>query len=106
MDPMQPTSIRFAAASAAIGRAARTQGVAPPAFRSPPGRRGAVRTIRRSPGGRTTVAVAIRQRPWSAVLADMVEGVIVANRLAGPAADACREALWSALEGDARSHAA
>ena len=43
----------------------------------------------------------LRQRPWVAVLADMVEGVVVANRLCGSAADEVRTALWHALEGTA-----
>jgi hypothetical protein len=34
-----------------------------------------------------------------AVLADMVEGVVVANRLSGAAADQCRTAMWTAVEG-------
>jgi hypothetical protein len=34
------------------------------------------------------------------VLADLVEGVVVANGLSGAAADGCRTALWAALEGD------
>jgi hypothetical protein len=34
---------------------------------------------------------------WVAVLADMVEGVVVANRLRGPTADRAREALWAAV---------
>jgi hypothetical protein len=33
------------------------------------------------------------------VLADLVEGVVVANGITGPAADGCRTALWAALEG-------
>ena len=46
------------------------------------------------------VAVRLRGRPWSAVVSDMVEGVIVANRLGGADADGARRALWSALESD------
>jgi len=66
-----------------------------PGFRSPPRLAGASRTIRRRPGG-GVVAVRVQGRPWVAVLADMVEGVVVANRLQGPAADRAREALWMA----------
>ena len=47
-------------------------------------------------GSGVTVAVALRDRPWGAVVADMVEGVVVANRLAGVAADRARAALWEA----------
>jgi hypothetical protein len=54
------------------------------------------------------VAVRYRDRPWSAVLADMVEGVVVTNHLVGADADAARTALWVVLEqtGDAPSPAA
>jgi hypothetical protein len=43
------------------------------------------------------VAVSLRGRPWPAVLADMVEGVIVTNNLTGAPADQCRAALWDVL---------
>jgi hypothetical protein len=32
------------------------------------------------------------------VLADMVDGVVIANSLDGAAADRCRAALWAALD--------
>ncbi|HUW04197.1 MAG TPA: hypothetical protein VMW08_17725 [Acidimicrobiales bacterium] len=103
---MQPTSLRFAAASRALAHAARNQGLVVPAFRSPPGRRSSVRTIRRGRSGTVTVAVAIHDRPWGLVVADMIDGVTVANELSGPAADAWREAGWMAIEGDGRAQAA
>lgn len=103
---MQPTSLRFAAASRALAEASRRQGLAAPAFRSPPGRSGSVRTLRRSRAGTVTVSVAIHDRPWGAVLADMIEGVVVANGLDGPAAASWREAAWWAVEGDPRAQAA
>jgi hypothetical protein len=40
------------------------------------------------------VAVALRDRPWPAVVADMVEGVVAANRLTGVRADHVRAGLW------------
>jgi hypothetical protein len=43
------------------------------------------------------VAVALRHRPWAAVVADMVEGVVATNRLAGVGADRARAALWRAV---------
>ncbi len=36
----------------------------------------------------------LRGRPWVAVLADMIEGVIAANRLVAPQADRLRADLW------------
>ena len=95
MGPMEPTSLRFARLARTLGEAARAQGLRAPSYRSPPRLTGVSRSIvRRGPG--VTVAVALRDRPWGAVVADMVEGVVVANRLAGVAADRARAALWEA----------
>jgi len=43
------------------------------------------------------VAVRLRGRPWAAVLADMVEGVVAANDLHAAEADRARAALWEAV---------
>ena len=94
---MQATSLRFAAAVRALGRASRAHGLVAPGFRSPP-RVEADRSLRWRPDGSAVVAVRLRERPWSAVLADMVEGVVVANGLEGRRADRCRRALWQAVE--------
>jgi hypothetical protein len=90
------TAVQFAEGARAVARAARARGLVAPAFRSPPKLTGVDRSIRRYEGG-CAVAIRTRGRPWVAVAADMVEGVIVANRLAGPAALRVRGALWSAL---------
>jgi hypothetical protein len=44
------------------------------------------------------VAVRVRGRPWVAVLGDLVEGIVVANRLQGGDADRARTALWAVVE--------
>ncbi len=41
------------------------------------------------------MAVRLRGRPWVAVLADMIEGVVAANRLASPRSDRLRAELWA-----------
>jgi hypothetical protein len=93
---MEPTSLRFARLARSLGEAARAQGLRAPAFRSPPRLAGVTRSIvRRGPA--VTVAVALRDRPWPAVVADMVEGVVAANRLAAVRADRARAALWAAV---------
>ena len=98
---MAAASIRFAAAARRLAAACRARHLDVPAFRSPPRLSGAARSIRRRPDGAAVVAVAIRGRPFPAVAADMVEGVLVANRLAGPAAEGHRAALLAAvLEGE------
>lgn len=94
---MESTSIRFAGAARDLGRAARLCGLTPPAFTSPPRLDGYSRTIRRRPNG-STVSIVIRNRPWSAVLSDMIEGIIVANGLDRARADTVRTALWLSVE--------
>lgn len=93
---VESTTIRFARAARELSRTARLCGVVAPSFISPPRRRDVSRTIRRRPNG-TVVAVALRSRPWAAVLADMVDGVIVSNDLSGVEADTVRRALWLAV---------
>src|SRR6478735_8181516 len=79
------STVRFAHAARHLGAAARAAGLTVPAFRSPPRRPGAPRTIRRLPGG-PVVAVVLRDRVFAEVVADMVEGIVIANRLQDPAA--------------------
>jgi hypothetical protein len=87
----------FSEAARSIGRAARLRGLEVPTFRSPPSLAGVQRTIRRR-GTSATVSVVVRGRPWGAVLADMVEGVVVANTLDSRRADTVRAALWLAAD--------
>jgi hypothetical protein len=102
---MEALSLRFAAAARTLGHEARRRGVEAPSFRSPPRVAGADRTVRRH-GGAASVAVAVRGRPWPAVLADMVEGVIVANGVDGPEAHRLRTQLWESLAADPRTESA
>jgi len=97
---MEATSVTFANAARTIGREARRRGLVVPGFRSPPRLPEVERSLRRRPDGGATVSVRYRGRPWSAVLGDMIEGVVVANRLTDASADHCRTALWAAVEGD------
>lgn len=103
---MSATAVRFASAARLIGEAARQLELVAPAFRSPPRRPGAARTLRRWPDGGATVSVAVRDRPFEAVVADMVEGVVVANEVAGGEATRVRTALWAAVLADGRGAAA
>ncbi|MCY3577698.1 MAG: hypothetical protein OXH53_10335 [bacterium] len=92
--------LAFAEAARQLGMAARGQGLTVPSFRSPPREVGRRRTLARHSDGSVTVAVMVRNRHWVAVLADMIEGVVVANQMAGIAAEALRDQLWEALEGE------
>jgi len=96
----ESTSLRFGTVAAVLREVTRAERLTCPAFRSPPALVGVCRSIRRRRDGHATVSVALRGRPWAAVLADMVEGVVAANRLRGVAADHCRARLWAGL-GDA-----
>ena len=94
---MESPSLRFATAVRALGAEARRAGLQMPGFRSPPRIPDVARSLRRRADGSATVAVVVRGRPWEAVLADMIEGVVVANGLAGPSADSARSRLWSVM---------
>jgi len=102
---IQPVpAVRFADVARRLGAAARAAGLVVPAFRTPPRRPGAPRTIRRLPGG-PVVAVVVRGRTADAVLADMVDGVLAANGLAGAPGARVRAVLLHAV-GEAAVRAA
>lgn len=86
----------FVEAANLLGTVAIRFGLIAPGFRTPPRIVGVQRTVRRRPGG-GLVAVAVKQRPMAAVLADMIDGVVVVNELAPPESDTVRAALWSAV---------
>lgn len=92
-----PTSLEFATAARALGNRARALGLTAPTFRSPPRVADAERTLRRGAGGWVTVSVRLVGRPFGAVVADMVEGVVVANELTGAEATRVRTTLWEAV---------
>lgn len=90
----------FAAAARTLATEARRRGLVGPSYRCPPRLVGVDRTIRRRPDG-AIVSVRVRGRPWPAVVADMIEGVVVANRLTPPQSDRIRTELWQACGTDA-----
>lgn len=95
--PAAATSLRFADAARRLAAACRQRGLVVPAFRSPPSLPATDRTVRRRADGGAVVAVRVRGRPLSAVLADLVEGVVVVNRLGGAEAEAARSHLLAAV---------
>ncbi len=98
------SSLQFSSIVRAVNGAARAHGLRPPTFRSPPKVPGAARTIRRWPSGSVTVAVEFKERPWAVVVADCIEGTIIANDLVGAAAVRARTALWAHVGDDPRAH--
>lgn len=91
------TTLEFASAARALTRAARRGGLTGPSYRCPPRLVGVDRSIRRRPDG-AVISVRLKGRPRSAVFADMIEGVVVANDLQPPRADRVRTDLWTVLE--------
>ncbi|MEN9823856.1 MAG: hypothetical protein ACO3AV_08375 [Ilumatobacteraceae bacterium] len=89
-------TLDFAQAARALGGEARRRGLVVPGFRSPPRIVGVDRSIRHHRNG-AVVAVRVKGRPFVAVLADMIEGVVAANHLKPPEADRLRSELWAAV---------
>lgn len=94
--PANQTTLDFANAARHLGREARRRGLVAPSFRCPPRIVGVDRSLRRHPRG-AVVSVQLKGRPWMAVLADMIEGVVVANQLRPPHADRLRTDLWKSF---------
>jgi hypothetical protein len=89
----------FVAAARVLAAAARRLGLVAPGFRSPPRIVGVHRTLRRfSGGGGGIVSVVVRGRPFVAVLADMIEGIVAVNDMPPPHADRARAALWAVVD--------
>ncbi|MEA2827355.1 MAG: hypothetical protein QOG43_1794 [Actinomycetota bacterium] len=104
MVPADP--VRFAAAARRLGVEARRRGLAVPGFRSPPRLPGGQRSIRRRPDGAMVVAVRVHGRTLEAVVTDMVEGVLAANRSAPGDVAELRAALLEAVLGEEEASAA
>ena len=100
-------AVWFSAAARGVADEARRGGLpVVPGFRSPPRRPGVSRAIRRLPGLQAIVAIEVHGRDREEVLADLVEGVVVANRLIGPDATRWRARLRGAAGGAATQAAA
>lgn len=94
---MESATVRFAESARVLTEATRAVGLGAPGFRCPPRHPDLDRCLR-GRGDHAVVSVRLRDRPWGAVVADMVEGVVVANELDGVAAGRLRAALWTALD--------
>ena len=93
----EATSLRFAEAARDLGQAARLRGLEVPTFRSPPSIDGVQRSIKRRRGS-PVVSIQLRGRQWVEVLADMIEGILVANDLPPAKAQMLRNALWLSVD--------
>src|SRR5579871_3058443 len=97
MAGVRSDTLGFSAAVRVVAEEARRMGLVVPGFRSPPRVPGADRTIRRAAGA-PIVAVRLRGRPFSDVVADVVEGVLVANGVRGRREWQVRRRLLAAVE--------
>ena len=89
-----PTTTHFASAARVLSDAVHAAGLVVPGFRCPPRVVGVDRTVRRAPGGiGGVVAVRLSDRPFTAAVSDMIEGVVVLNNLTPPDADRVRTML-------------
>ena len=94
------STVEFAHAARALTRAAGRRSLVAPSFRCPPRLVGVDRSIRRrggADGADPVVSIRVKGRPREAVLADMIEGVVVANGLGPPDADRVRNELWQVM---------
>ncbi|WP_420446581.1 hypothetical protein [Candidatus Poriferisodalis sp.] len=82
----------------ALTAAARDLGLSVPAFQSPPRSEHLTRSILRRAPDDCVVAVRVRGRPFGAVAADAIDGVVACNDLGASVVGAVRDALWCAVE--------
>ena len=94
------STVEFAHAARALSRAAAQRSMVGPSFRCPPRLVGVDRSIRRRGGAADAdpvVSIRVKGRPREAVIADMIEGVVVANDLGPPDSDRVRNELWRVM---------
>ena len=97
MKNREMTSFTFAETARIIGQVARKHKLSVPTFRSPPRIEEVHRSIRRGVDF-SVVSVSFTGRPYSAVISDMIEGVLVANSLDRNQSDFFRALLWSSVD--------
>ncbi|MBA52111.1 MAG: hypothetical protein CL456_08370 [Acidimicrobiaceae bacterium] len=88
-------SVRFAIVAKTISQVVASCGLEVPGFKSPPRCGDVDRTVRRLSRG-SVVAVRIKDRPFEAVIADMIDGVVVCNDMSAERAGKLRNLLWGA----------
>jgi hypothetical protein len=94
----QSATMKFTAAARVLAQRSAELDLVVPGFRSPPRIVGVNRTIRRSRDGiGGVVAVRLSDRPFTAAIGDMIEGVVCINRLEPPEADRVRTLLWRTM---------
>jgi hypothetical protein len=95
MDALSPPEFADVVRQLMVATAA--AGMRMPSFRSPPREPSAQRTIRWVGDEKAIVAVRRGSRGADAVVADMIQGVVAANRLSGSAAEEATRKLAACL---------
>lgn len=95
MDPLSPPE--FALTVRRLNEAASAAGMQAPSFVSPPRIPAVNRSIRRLKSGAVMVAVRRGRRAADDVVRDMIDGVVVANRLSGSEAEDAARKLAACL---------
>ena len=91
----ESVSIQFSITVRTLGRIANQLGYVTPQFRCPPPSAQYQRSVRRNHDD-LSISIVIRGRPWLAVLADIVEGFVIANAKSGQDSE-IRNILWDTI---------
>jgi len=89
-------SLKFVKVVRTLERIADQRGFTAPAFRCPPPSAKFQRSIKKLDDNKVTISIVIRERPWLAVLADIVEGFVIVNKLSGREPE-LRNLLWDSI---------
>ena len=93
-------SIQFSIAVRTLGRIADQLGYRIPQVRGPPPSAKYQRSVRKTGDENLSISIVIRGRPWLAILADIVEGFVIANTQSGQDSE-IRNILWDCISTNA-----
>ena len=89
-------SIKFLKVIRTLERIAGQRGFVAPSFRCPPPSAKFQRSIKKLDNDKVTISIVARDRPWLAVLADIVEGFVIANSSSERESE-LRNLLWDSI---------
>ena len=89
-------SIKFVKVVRTLERIANQRGFNVPTFRSPPPTAKFQRTVKKQPDKKLIISIVVRERPWLAVLADIIEGFVLANKPSNRESE-LRDLLWDSI---------
>lgn len=89
-------SINFLKVIRTLERIAGQRGFVAPSFRCPPPSAKFQRSLKKLKDDKVVVSIVVRDRPWLAVLADIVEGFVIANNSSEREPE-LRNLLWDSI---------